>query len=913
MMSPLRRLKPNYCAAALAGAVIALTAICAVTSSRWIGRTFPGFFVMENGVVASVSLPDWPAAPCEIFQHAVVTVNGVRVTNANEIYAVVRRLPVGANITYTLRQGDKRSQVVQPSRTFRYEDYFLIFPPYLLSGLALSLIGIAIWWLAPEASASKALLLGGLSGGLFAITAADLYSPAHFFRLHILGEAFFPASLLIHLALVFPADRFHRRRTLLIALPYAIAAALGAVYEIYLYRPAIYSLVHNLCMIYAGLGGVVLLGAVSWDYFTSDSHQVRQRVRVLLLGLLAGFAFPGALMFYSGMIGGGAPVNYAAYTVFFFPLSVGYAIVKHDLFEIDRMLKSGVYYLALTATLILGYLGFLTIFDLILHASHFAHSLWFSLLFISAIAMLLNPIRNFLQGTIDRVFFRLHYDPRKVLESSSAALTSTLQLNDILSLICRTIDATVAVNRCTILLFKETSAGYVDAHPLDENVPPLAVDHPLVRILKSRKGHVFSSEDAPASGVLDEAEIGARRELEERAAALAVPLAVRDDLLGIMLLGRKKSGAFFSDDDVKLLGALANQSALSIANARAYNEIETLNAALERRVDQRTQELAQSNADLRLSVAQLGRAYRDLQQSQAKLTRAEKMAALGRLAAGIAHEMNTPLGASMTSLKLIQDMVEEHRDTLGEQDAGRADNFAHADEIARLVSATRQWIDRAATHIRSLRANTRDPEREESRFFSVREIVEQIRPLVAHRLRLAQCTLVITSEPPEPALYGPPGKLGQVLTNLVVNAIDAYAGSGVKGGEVAVGLSGEKEFALITVSDRGCGIAPEHLDRIFEEFFSTKPSGEGGGLGLSITRDIVSSCFGGSVSVESVFGQGSRFILRIPTAPRSRPEDSGAPVSMLEPADQLEAANTSIPQLLPNLVPELSRDRTGGE
>ncbi len=878
-MTALARQRRHTCyAAALALMVLGIALVCTLTSRRWIGRTFPGFFVMANKVVASVSLPDWPVAGSGIYQRAVIAVNGTPVADANEIYAAVQRLPVDSGITYALEEGNTRSTVVMRSRRFTYEDYFLIFPPYLLSGIALALIGIVVWWLAPEAPASKALLIGGLAGGVFAITAADLYSPGHFFRLHIMGEAFFPASLEIHLALVFPADRLRRWRKLLLAVPYAIAFALSVPYEIYLYKPAIYSLIHNLCMIYAGVGGAILLGAVTWDYFSSESYAVRQRIRIILLGLIAGFGFPGCLMFYSGIAGGGIPVNYAGYTVFLFPLSVGYAILKHDLFEIDRFLKRSVYYLALTTTLIVGYVGLLNILDLELHASTFGHSLAFSLLFLSGAALMLNPLKNLLQGSIDRIFFRLHYDPRAVLEASGAALTSTLRLNETMSIIWNTVAATLAVRQCAIFHFKGYPRRYAWAYPPRGDGVVFAPDHPLVQKLKCSRKKVFTLEDRGDSELGTELEAGARGALAEQGAALAVPLELNGDLLGFILLGRKESGAFFSADDINFLSALGNQSALSIANAIAYEEIAALNEDLEERVNKRTRELARSNEDLRLALDRLGRAYRDLQQSREDLTRSEKMAALGRLAAGIAHEMNTPLGASMTSLKLIQDLLEEQRNAMREAGVERAETLSIDKDLAQLVINTRQWIEKAAAHIRSLKAHTRDLKQEERRSFPVRETLDQIRPLLAHRLRLADCTLTVSIGSPEPILFGEPGRLSQVLTNLIVNAIDAYADCANERPDVAVDVGIEETSVLITISDSGAGIPPENLSRIFDEFFSTKPLGTGTGLGLPIARDIVSNLFGGTLTVQSTVGKGTKFIVQIPRRSGPEAEETASPM-----------------------------------
>ena len=251
------------------GITVGLALVCGITSARWVGTTFPGFFVMANRVVASVSLPHWPVATQRhMYQEVIVAVNGQAVTTSAELYDAVRRLPVGSLVTYTLEQDSQRSHVALPSLTFTWQDYFLIFGAYLFTGLAIAVTGIGVWYLKPDSPASHALLITGLATGLFALTGPDLYGPHWFFRLHVLGEAFFLAGY-IHLALVFPVDRVRRHRRLFLLLPYMIPTVLGVAYQLLLYHPAAYSLIHNLCMAYASVAGAAMLGAVSWDYFTS--------------------------------------------------------------------------------------------------------------------------------------------------------------------------------------------------------------------------------------------------------------------------------------------------------------------------------------------------------------------------------------------------------------------------------------------------------------------------------------------------------------------------------------------------------------------------------------------------------------------------------------------------------------------
>jgi signal transduction histidine kinase len=765
-------------------------------------------------------------------------------------------------LTYTLHAQERTETITLRSQTFSWQDYALLFGTSLTLGLACAFLGIAVWFLKPQDLAARSFCVASLALGTFSMTVLDLYGPSHFFRLHALSEALFPFAF-IHLALVFPVDRVHRFRARLLFLPLVLALMLAGAYEVFLYYPPSYSLIHNLCMVAVGIGAVIFLGKVIADYSTTTSHLIRQRVRIIFLGFLGGFVFPAFLMFGSGISGGKIAVNYAVFTAFLFPLGVGYAIVKHDLFEIDALLKRGAYYLTLTVTLTVAFLLFLAVLDVILHSSEQAHAPVFHLLFTLVVVLFLNPVKEYVQHGVDRIFFRSRYQPAKVLEATSASLAAMLDLEDIVAFIWKTINHTVGVTQGYIFLQAQNRSSYVPTYPAPHPPFSLPSSHPLIHTLQT-KGQLLSRYDVMDSAHFPDPVEKSWQDLTPIDAQLLVPLLQKGQLLGFFALGAKESGAFFSVEDRDFLVTLANQSALSIANALSYAEIATLNASLEQKVEERTQALGQANTELQRSLAQLEHTYGTLQRSQENLLRAEKMAALGRLTAGIAHEMNTPLGASLATLKLVKDLVREYRASVGDADITEKDHHAIATDMDKFVDATQRWLEKAAAHIRSLKLHTRDLQQEQAKLFSVIQVIENTSLLLSHRLRLVQCTLSMTCTAANPMLYGDPSKFGQVMTNLIGNAIDAYDDTGNAEGEIRVSVTDEDETLSIRVQDDGCGIAPDHIEKIFDDFFSTKPFGEGTGLGLSITRDIITNLFDGTIVVESVLGHGSTFTLRLP-------------------------------------------------
>ena len=319
--------------------------------------------------------------------------------------------------------------------------------------------------------------------------------------------------------------------------------------------------------------------------------------------------------------------------------------------------------------------------------------------------------------------------------------------------------------------------------------------------------------------------------------------------------------------------------------------MEELNKGLESKVIGRTQELAQANAQLgetnttlEASLQQLEQAYQDLANSQEQLIRAEKMAAFGRLTAGVAHEVNTPLSASMTSLALIQQLTEEYEASLGDPEVTEQDYREIAGEIKQHVTDTYQWLEKAAGYIQSLKRQSRNLERGVEGEFPLRQVLEDTERLLSHALRQSACRLVIDNVPPQLTLHGDAGKLGQVFTNLITNAVDAYKETEAGRGDIQIAVRDADEYLQVLVQDQAGGVAPEHHEKIFEEFFSTKLQGKGTGLGLGICRNIMANFFGGTLEVESQPGQGSTFILEIPRQRQRFPDHQESLTTLVQEA-----------------------------
>jgi signal transduction histidine kinase len=235
------------------------------------------------------------------------------------------------------------------------------------------------------------------------------------------------------------------------------------------------------------------------------------------------------------------------------------------------------------------------------------------------------------------------------------------------------------------------------------------------------------------------------------------------------------------------------------------------------------------------------------------------MASLGRLTAGIAHEMNTPLAVVRTSLKELEELVDEYNKSIENPQVLPEDHRSIAQDMQKNLKLAEHAAERSAGFIKGIKAQTTNMNTSNSQVFNVADVILDALSVLDFALKKGNCKLT-TNYDNSVKLYGDPKRFVQVITNLVINSIDACKPNG---GNISIALENNGDsFARLTVQDTGCGISEEILSKIFDPMFTTKPFGEGTGLGLSIVHDLVYE-FKGSINVESKKGLTS-FIISLP-------------------------------------------------
>ncbi len=298
-------------------------------------------------------------------------------------------------------------------------------------------------------------------------------------------------------------------------------------------------------------------------------------------------------------------------------------------------------------------------------------------------------------------------------------------------------------------------------------------------------------------------------------------------------------------------------------------ELRTLNAELEQRVDERTVALRDSNIELQAALDTVRRAQDELIQS-------EKLAAIGRLVAGLAHEMNTPLGNGHLAITtLSQKLGNFERAT--QDGLRRSELNAFVDGVRTTVEIVERNLRRAGELIGSLKQVAADRTSSRRRAFTLEEVIDEVLITLSPSLRNKDITFDISlPQAGDTKLDSFPGELGQVLTNLIENCL-AHGFAETDAGIIKLTGECHERFVTLRLSDNGVGMPPDVARRVFDPFFTTALGRGGTGLGLFIAYNAVNNILGGTIHLDTAPGEGTRFTLSIPlVAPYQEPEEEPA-------------------------------------
>lgn len=307
----------------------------------------------------------------------------------------------------------------------------------------------------------------------------------------------------------------------------------------------------------------------------------------------------------------------------------------------------------------------------------------------------------------------------------------------------------------------------------------------------------------------------------------------------------REEGRSWLPDEIDVLKSAASLIGAAIERGRMDEELRRSAADLERRVEERTA---------------------DLRRTQAELVQAEKMASLAQLVAGVAHEINTPVGTALTAASHLEERARSFAAVVagGQIRRSELERFVdRAGEVSRLLLSN---LERAAGLIREFKQVAVDQTSAERRSFDLGDYLEGVLVSLGPNYRRTPHQVTLRC-PGGIVMDSFPGAVSQVVTNLVINAL-AHAFPEGRAGTVTLTVAPGPQpgRVILDFADDGVGIPPENIGRIFDPFFTTRRGAGGSGLGLHIVYNLVTASLGGQITVESAPGQGTRFTVILPLA-----------------------------------------------
>jgi signal transduction histidine kinase len=428
-------------------------------------------------------------------------------------------------------------------------------------------------------------------------------------------------------------------------------------------------------------------------------------------------------------------------------------------------------------------------------------------------------IKRGTEKAVEQLFFKNRYDYRETLGKFSKAMVTILDLQSLSKKIIETITQTMGVEKASLFLLNEEKGGYylLESKKVTVTLPPsgLPQEDALPRYLQNVKEVVVREELSKGVHIQELAAVV--QSMTELQAEVSIPLISKGQLTGMINLSHKFNRDVYSHEDIELLFTLANQASIAVENARLYE---------------------------------------DLKRSKSYIRRADRLASLGTLTAGLAHEIRNPLVAIKTLTQLLPDRLEDEE---------------FRNHFLQIASGE---VDRISSLVNELLEFAR-PSEPKLEMEDINAILEGMLLLISTETKKKFVQVVKEHTPDLPLVRVDREQIKQVFLNILLNALEATPENGTITVKTRSFLKpGGEHYVQVEVTDTGCGIPSEYLEDIFTPFFTTKIKGSG--LGLSISNQIIQD-HKGYIDVESYVNRGSTFFINLPIIqdhPKRRKNDS---------------------------------------
>ena len=568
------------------------------------------------------------------------------------------------------------------------------------------------------------------------------------------------------------------------------------------------------------------------------------------------------------------PYPYGCYGAAAFAIVAAVSIVRYRLFDIELIIKKTLVFTGVFAVLIAVVAGVTAITQSYIGQYIGMNALATRIISLIIAMFLFDPLRKFLVNITDKYLFQKKYDYHRFLKDASRGMSKIEGLHRMLGLVVHFITMKMRVNNAAVLRMKTGDnnsfalaykRGYGEryfSYELSENSPLVkylyihkeAVDIEKIKekienIGSRKKVKLREKSKRKRNDEVYDYE-GIKKDMDGIKASCCVPSFLGRELKNILMLGEKKSGGYYTDEDSSLLFALAQEASIAIENARLYDE--AINKT--RELGQINEQLGRSKKLLEQALTDAEGANKQLQDTQAQLIHEQKMATLGRLAASVGHEVNNPL--TILSMNVSRIILKY-----------RKDKSIKVSEIIDVFDKMEKNIERIKAVVNTLTGLLKKSEKGRFEPLSLKLLLEETLPLVQFQTYLDNLsgTEVDFNVPGNiPLIRGDLERLQEVFLNLFITAYHAMAGKRHRKIKVVGEIDPEdSKMVAVHFTDNGSGMAEETRKKIFNYGFTTKPVGKGSGLGLYMCKYII-ELHGGTIRVKSKQGEGTTFTLTLP-------------------------------------------------
>jgi len=494
---------------------------------------------------------------------------------------------------------------------------------------------------------------------------------------------------------------------------------------------------------------------------------------------------------------------------------VGYSIVRYKLMDIETVFHKTIAWFMTNAALIAPFL----LLAYFIHAWYAKLGVLPAVSFLAAMMLVFLFFVKVLYPKVDHFFQRRQYNLEDITIRFTEELVHLKGLSQLIQRIEDTIADTLYPQHIDIFIYDEDKKNFrlVNTKYAAKEISVLQTDNQFLLWL-SKDGRITYQEFIYSDPRYEPIRETAKDYFHFTRAVVVMPLVLNERLLGIINLGKKANLRRFSALDFHFLTAIKNQSTIAISNSLVYENIEE-------QVRQRTKELVEI---------------------QRQLIQAEKLASVGILAGGVAHEINNPLTAILTNVQMLL--------------ASRDGKFDH-ESLELIEEATK----RCRTIVQKLMAYAKKPlENAEISRVDLLNVIKNVVSFIGYQLEQENIKIITHTNEDGYFVMGNQNELEQVVTNIILNGRDAIKQI-KKSGEIRISVVRTGDWTKIAIEDNGVGMPKEMLSKIFDPFFTTKDVGKGTGLGLSICQAIIEK-HNGLITVQSESGKGSIFTVQLPKA-----------------------------------------------